>query len=160
MRVMTVTGAVAALALTGTGLAVASQYGQGPAIAAASLTKATAVGPAAADRAATAYVRTRHPGPGGIRVLATEPDTERGVAVYDVRVLAPDRAIYVVHVQRATGRVLWANAAENQGAGQAPLVNGTDGSPDSKDAPDHGPASGQSPDHQNQPDPSSSHYDS
>ncbi len=50
-------------------------------------------------------------------VLTTEPDTERGQAVYDVRVLAPNHATYVAHVSRATGAVLRTSRTESQGAG-------------------------------------------
>jgi len=48
------------------------------------------------------------------RVLATEQDTDRGQAVYDVRVLARDGTVYVVHVSRASTAVLWADIAEAQ----------------------------------------------
>ena len=77
------------------------------------------VGPAAADHAVVSYVTAHHPGPGTARVLATEPDTDRGQAVYDVRVLAPDGFIYEVHVSQASGAVLWANWSEEQGASPA-----------------------------------------
>ncbi|GAC1565479.1 MAG: hypothetical protein NVS3B14_03340 [Ktedonobacteraceae bacterium] len=76
--------------------------------------------PPAADKTAIQYVDTHYPGSGKARVLATEPDVDRGVAVYDVRIQAPNGAIYVVHVQRSNNAVLWANRAENQ----APTTSG------------------------------------
>ncbi len=160
MRALMITGTAAALALTGAGLAAASQADGSPRLAPAILTLATVPGPAAADSAAAAYIQGRHPGPGTTRVLATEPDTDRGTAVYDVRILAPDAVVYVVHVQRGTGTVLWANTAEDQGTGQAGPAGGTGSSPDSRDAPDRSPASApRSPDHQDRPDTGSSQYD-
>lgn len=75
-----------------------------------------AAGPAAADRAAISYAKVHYRGSTAARVLATEPDTERGRAVYDVRVLAPNGAVYVVHVSRAGSSVLWASKAEAQTA--------------------------------------------
>lgn len=67
-----------------------------------------------ADQAAIHYVDAHYPGRGQARVLVTEPDVDRGVAVYDVRILAPNGTIYVVHVQQSNNAVLWANQAESQ----------------------------------------------
>jgi len=69
--------------------------------------------PPAADKAALHYVDAHYPGSGQARVLETEPDVDRGVAVYDVRILAPNGTIYVVHVQQSNNAVLWANRAES-----------------------------------------------
>lgn len=77
------------------------------------------MGPAAADRTAISYSSVHYPGPGAARVLSTERDTDRGQAVYDVRVLAQNGATYVIHVSRASGAVLWANKAEGQASGRA-----------------------------------------
>jgi hypothetical protein len=74
----------------------------------------TAGNPPAADRAAIRYVDAHYPGSGQARVLQTEPDVDRGVAVYDVRIQAPNGTIYVVHVQQSNNAVLWANRAESQ----------------------------------------------
>lgn len=68
----------------------------------------------AADQAALAYVTSTYPGSGTAQVLKTEPDVDRGVAVFDVRVLAPNGTIYVVHVDQSSNAVLWVNPAENQ----------------------------------------------
>ena len=67
-----------------------------------------------ADQVAIQYVVTHYPGKGQARVLETEADVDRGVAVYDVRVLAPNGTMYVVHVQRSNTAVLWVNRAESQ----------------------------------------------
>ena len=72
------------------------------------------VGGAAADRSAVSYVGAHYKGARTTLVLATEPDTERGKAVYDVRVVAPNGTTYVVHVSRANAVVLSANKAEAQ----------------------------------------------
>lgn len=173
MRAFVISATAAALALAGVGLAAASQAHGSPLQATAALIRSAAASPAAspaaADRAAAAYVQAHYPGAGTTRVLATEPDTDRGVAVYDVRIAAPDAVIYVVHVQRSNDAVLWASKAENQGTAQAGAARtGTAGSttgsagtsPDSRDAPDHSPASApRSPDHQDQPDTASSQLD-
>ncbi|MHB1469241.1 MAG: PepSY domain-containing protein [Solirubrobacteraceae bacterium] len=71
---------------------------------------------AAAERTAVHYVDSHHSGRGSARVLAAEPDVDRGVPVFDVRVLAPNGATYVVHVARSNDAVLYANLAENQAA--------------------------------------------
>lgn len=119
MRVSRVTMAVVAVsgaaAIIGTATAMAASAGTPVAPQASPL---TGVGPGAADRAAISYVTAHHPGQGTARVLATEPDTERGKPVYDVRVLAPDGATYEVHISRASTAVLWANPAENQAGGR------------------------------------------
>lgn len=72
--------------------------------------------PSTADNVAIHYVDTHYAGKGQVRVLQTEADVERGVPAYDVRILAPDGSVYVVHIQRSTNAVLWANRAENQNA--------------------------------------------
>ena len=109
-----VTGATAAAAgAAGTGASTAAHAARLQA------SRLGPVGPAAADRAAISYISAHHRGPGAARVLATEPDTDRSQAVYDVRVLAPDRITYVVHVSRASGAVLWADKAEGQAASRA-----------------------------------------
>lgn len=76
--------------------------------------------PAAADGAAVSYVTTNDPGNGQAHVLKTEPDVEHGVSVYDVRVLAPNGSIYVVHVQQSNDAVLSASLAESQSTTTAP----------------------------------------
>lgn len=102
-------------------------------------------GPAAADQAAIRFIGQHYPGTGAARVLATEPDTERGQAVYDVRVLAPDHLTYVAHVSRAAGTVLWISKAESQAVGRsaAPSVT-ADRSPDRADQVDQGVSKDQS----------------
>ncbi len=97
-----------------TALALASTGHQPSVPAAVRLTAATAGGAAGADQAAVHYVDSHYPGPGTARVTRTEPDVERGVPVYDVRVVAPDGTIYVVHVRQAGDAVLSANPAERQ----------------------------------------------
>ncbi|MDA8057169.1 MAG: hypothetical protein M0032_04235, partial [Actinomycetota bacterium] len=112
--VVAVTGSVLGVAgLAAGSLSVASGSGPRPPLA-MRLAAASAPGPAAADQAALAYVAVHDPGAGTATVLKTEPDVERGVAVYDVRVVAPDGAILVVHVQRSNGVVLGADLAERQ----------------------------------------------
>ncbi|MCL4543638.1 MAG: PepSY domain-containing protein [Chloroflexi bacterium] len=102
-------------------------------------------GPTAADNAAISYVDATYPGSGQASILKTEPDVDRGVAVYDVRVLAPNGTTYVVHIQQSNDTVLWANRAESQstsstGGASADQVDST-GQP----SKDHTPSpSGQS----------------
>lgn len=135
-------GSAAAVAAAATALGVT---GGAPAPATLAATSQQAsTGASGADQAAISYVASHYPGPGQARVLATEPDTERGQAVYDVRVLAPDGTVYVVHVSRAGDAVLWADRAESQAAGPsgkavppAQATSGPDNSPDQKDSPDH-----------------------
>ena len=100
-------GGVASGALLSTGR-------QAPLPAAARLAAVTAAGAGGADQAAVSYVDSHYPGPGAAHVLKTETDVDRGVAVYDVRVVAPSGTTYVVHVQQSNGAVLFANPAEHQ----------------------------------------------
>ena len=72
------------------------------------------VGALGADHAALNYVDSHHPGPGTADVLKTEPDVDRGVPIYDVRVVAPNGTTDVVHVQQSNDALLFANPAEQQ----------------------------------------------
>jgi len=74
----------------------------------------SASGPSVADAVATRYVEAHYAGSKQATVLKTEADHEHGVAVYDVRVLAPNGTVYVVHVQQSNNAVLSANQAEGQ----------------------------------------------
>lgn len=103
--------AAAAIAAAGTAAAKASPAAHALGSGAG---QPKAVGPAAAGQSALSYASAHHPGPKAARVLATEADTDRGRAVYDVRVLAPDGITYVVHISRASNAVLWAGRAETQ----------------------------------------------
>ena len=67
-----------------------------------------------ADQAAVIYVDTNYPGSGVANVLSTKADTEDGVAVYDVSIVAPDGFTYTVSVQQSTDVVVSANLADNQ----------------------------------------------
>ncbi|MDA8399966.1 MAG: hypothetical protein M0008_07970 [Actinomycetota bacterium] len=87
--------------------------------------------PTGADQAAVAYVDTHYPGTGAARVLKTEPDLEHGVAVYDVRVVAPNGVTYVVHVQRSNDLVLSVSPAEGQPTSTAPSPPSTSKAPTS-----------------------------
>ncbi len=117
----------------------------------ASLTTSTTTAAAAADQAALTYVSAHYAGSGTASVLKTEADTEKGVPVFDVRVLAPNGTVYVAHVNRSTDVVISVNPAE-----VVPVITATptptpastttpaksDNSPDhtastSKDSPDH-----------------------
>ncbi|MHB1598114.1 MAG: PepSY domain-containing protein [Acidimicrobiales bacterium] len=80
--------------------------------AAVRLAAASKAGAGSADQAAVNYVDSHYPGPGAAQLLKTEPDVDRGVAVYDVRVAAPNGTTYVVHVQQSNEAVLFANPAE------------------------------------------------
>ena len=64
------------------------------------------------------YVKTHYSGHRAARILQTERDVDRGVRVYDVRILAPNGTVYVVHVGQRNNRVLWVNRAESQGQGE------------------------------------------
>lgn len=117
-KTLVVLGAAAAVAGASAAVATAGQARPGGAMSPAArvqLSRTGGAGPAAADRAAAAYVAAHHPGPGRARVLATEPDdTDRGQAVWDVQVVAPNGTRYEVHVSRASGAVLSAGRAEGQ----------------------------------------------
>jgi uncharacterized membrane protein YkoI len=109
--------AAAALALGGGGLAAGLELGAagGPALPTRVISLAAAtLSPAGADQAALAYVDARFPGSRPAQVLRTEADVEHGVPVYDVRVLAPDGTVIVVHVDRSSGTVISAAPAEHQ----------------------------------------------
>ncbi len=95
------------------GLTLASG-GHQPGIPAVHLAASQVGGPAGADQTAVSYVNSHYPGGGAAQVLKSEPDVERGVPVYDVRVVAPNGTTYVVHVQRSNDAVLSVNAAERQ----------------------------------------------
>jgi hypothetical protein len=71
-------------------------------------------GSSPADAAAIRYVEAQYPGSGQARVLGTEADHKHGAAVYDVRILAPNGTVSVVHVQQRNNVVLSANQAESQ----------------------------------------------
>jgi hypothetical protein len=107
----------AAVVATGADTAGASTGGQGARLVSA---RPATASPAAADQATVSYLTSHYPGSGTARVLATERDHDRGQAVYDVRALAPDGTVYVVHVSQASGAVLWTSRAESQTAGTTP----------------------------------------
>ena len=114
-KVLAFVGGASALA-GATTLTAGAAYANAPAPQAANVQASHPyiVGGAAADRSAVSYVDAHYKGTRTTLVLATEPDTERGKAVYDVRVVAPNGATYVVHVSRANAIVLSANKAEAQ----------------------------------------------
>lgn len=86
-----------------------------PVVAPIRLSAASApAGAAAADQTAVSYVTAHYPGAGKANVLATSPDVEHGVAVYDIRIQAPSGTTYVVHVQQSNDGVLSVNLAEKQ----------------------------------------------
>lgn len=98
---------------------------------------------ASADQVAISYVEAHYPGSGTARVLTSEADVDRGIAVYDVRTLAPSGVIYVVQVARSNNSVLFVEPAESQSGGPASdrSVGTVEGSSDAQDAPDHAPSS-------------------
>ena len=67
-----------------------------------------------AQQAAITYVNAHYAGNGTAKILKTENDTEHGVAVYDINVLAPNGTIYVVQVSQSSNQVISAHVAENQ----------------------------------------------
>lgn len=71
-------------------------------------------GTSTADAAAIRYVNAHYPGNRQATVLKTEADHEHGIPVYDVRTLAPNGTVYVVHVQQSNAAILTVNRAENQ----------------------------------------------
>lgn len=84
------------------------------AVAAPSTPTSLASGPSAANSTAIHYVDSHYAGNGQARVLETEADVEHGVPAYDIRILAPNGTVYVVHVQRSNNAVLSVNRAESQ----------------------------------------------
>ncbi len=67
----------------------------------------------AADQAALTYVDQHFPGAGTAAVLKTEADTERGVAVFDVSVKAPNGSTYSLAVRASDYSVISASLAES-----------------------------------------------
>lgn len=67
-----------------------------------------------ADQIAINYVSLHYSGNVQSKVLKTEPDHEHGIAVYDVRVLAPNNSTYIIHINQRTGAILSVNLAEKQ----------------------------------------------
>ncbi|HET9061554.1 MAG TPA: hypothetical protein VFN61_16700 [Acidimicrobiales bacterium] len=107
---------------------------RGSLAASARLLAASTLGAAGADQAAVSYVDRHDPGPGAAQVFTTEPDVDRGIRVYDVRVLAPNGTTYVVHIQQSNDAVLFASSAEQQTAPTpttrtAPLATSPPGRP-------------------------------
>ncbi len=97
--------------------AVAAAGGVLAVVGAAGATAAVrpAAGPATftgADRAALAYVRGHDAGSGPARILANERDTEHGVPVYDISVLAPNGARLTLHLRRSDNQVLSVSPSE------------------------------------------------
>ena len=78
------------------------------------LAAASAPGAGGADRAAVNYVDSHYPGPGTAQMLKSEPDVDRDLPVYDVRVIAPNGTTYVIHVRQSNDAVLFTNRAERQ----------------------------------------------
>ncbi len=105
-----------------------------------------------AAQAALGYVTAHYPGSGTAQVLKNEPDVEKGNAVFDVRTMAPNGTIYVVHVSQASDAVLWANAAEGQVAPTttvaAPTTTSTTPTPTTSPSPTKSPDSMDAPDQQ------------
>lgn len=101
---------VAALMTVGAG----AVSGQAPGVSNNLAAAHTLGGSAGADAAAIAYVNTNYSGSGVANVLATAADTEAGVPVYDVSIVAPNGFRYIVHVQQSNDTVLSANLAEKQ----------------------------------------------
>lgn len=102
--------AVAAMMTVGAG----AVSGQAPVASIRVATAHALDGVSGADQAAVSYVDTNYPGSGVANLLTTSADTEAGVPVYDVRIVAPNGSTYVVHVQQSSDAVLSANLAENQ----------------------------------------------
>ena len=105
--------------------AVAGVLSLGAAGAASASVQTRAVTAQRADRTALAYVRAHYRGSCRARVLRTEADVERRVRVFDVRTAAPNGTVYVVHVRRSNGDVLWVNRAESQAGGCASPSGGS-----------------------------------
>ena len=72
----------------------------------------------AAQQAALSYVSQNYPGNGTAKILKTENDTEHGVPVFDIKVLAPNGLVYVVQVNQSSNQVISAHLAENQDSGE------------------------------------------
>lgn len=68
----------------------------------------------AAEQAAVSYVNSHYAGNGTAKILKVENDTEHSVAVFDIKVLAPNESVYVVQVSQSTNQVISAHLAENQ----------------------------------------------
>ncbi len=62
------------------------------------------------------YVDQHYPGSGTAQVLKNEADHEHGIAVFDVRIKAPNGAIYSVTVQTSNDQVMSAQAPSGSGA--------------------------------------------
>ncbi|MHB1709115.1 MAG: PepSY domain-containing protein [Thermoplasmataceae archaeon] len=86
-----------------------------------------------AEQAAINYVNAHYQGNGTSKILKVENDTEKGVAVYDIKVLAPNGTAYVVQVSQSTDQVISAHVAENQDTQKSGDNNSSDSGSSSSD---------------------------
>ncbi len=118
----TLTTAVAAGVVVVGGGAVAAALTAGGSSTPARVNLVAASSPAgSADQAAVPYVDQHYPGSGTANVLQNEADHEHGIAVFDVRIKAPNGAIYSVTAQTSNDQVMSAQVAEGT---QAPSGSG------------------------------------
>jgi hypothetical protein len=129
---------LAAIAL----VTVASTVGiaAGPSIGHA-LVSSTSGNMTAAEQAAVSYVNSHYAGNGTAKILKVENDTEHGVAVYDIKVLAPNGSVYVVQVSQSANQVISAHLAENQNITQSSDGNSNSGDDHSNNTKEDGSSS-------------------
>ncbi len=94
------------------GMAGATQASNVLSLTSSNVATAFTIGATAADQAALAYANANYTGSGTASVVKTESDTEKGVAVFDVSVLAPNASTYTVVVRASDGTVISSKLAE------------------------------------------------
>lgn len=94
------------------GMAGATQASNVLSLTSSNVATAFTIGATAADQAALAYANANYTGSGTASVVKTESDTEKGVAVFDVSVLAPNASTYTVVVRASDGTVVSSKLAE------------------------------------------------
>jgi hypothetical protein len=131
MRIPIVGAAVGTAVVAGGAAAIALSAHGAPAVANVAVQLASASSPAnAADQAAVSYVAQHFAGSGIASVLKTEADTEHGMPVYDVRIKAPNGAVYSLSVRSSNDSIMSAHLAETSPApSSTPGESGPSSSP-------------------------------
>jgi len=117
MKVPMTAGAVGALAVAGAVAAVTLTTGGTHAGVPTKVNLVSATSAmTSADQVALNYAAQTYPGAGTASVLKTEADTEHGVPVYDVTVMAPNGTTYSLSIRASNDSVLSAHPVESQPA--------------------------------------------
>ena len=66
-----------------------------------------------ADLVALNYANANYKGQGIASIIKNEADSEKGIPVYDIKTLAPNGNIYIIHILRSNNSVLSSSISEN-----------------------------------------------